>query len=72
MLVAVPVALGDDLGDLVVGHDRRGVVDEGDLVTDVGVGVGPEEVGQLHDVAVGVVVRTVGGCVDHVLSLLSW
>jgi len=61
----VAVSVGDDQFDSFVGDERRCVVDLGDLLTDRRVGVVAQEVGQLHDVAVGVVERSVGGREGH-------
>ena len=70
VLVTVPVAVADDHRDLLVGDERRGVAHLRDLVAHRGVGVVPQEVGQLHDVAVGVVERAMRWCVGHVGPVL--
>ena len=61
----VAVSVGDDEFDFFVGDERRGVADLGDLLANRRIGVVAQEVGQLHDVAVGVVERSVGRCVGH-------
>ena len=67
---SMPLAVGDDLIHLVVGDQRRGVADLGDLLADRRVGVVAQEVRQLHDVAVRVVERPVRWCVGHVCPVL--
>ena len=57
--------LGDQCRNLVVGHDRGGIADRSQLRGDIGVGVVEEEARELHDVTVGVVERSIGGCVSH-------
>ena len=62
---AVLATLGQDLCHLGIGHQRRRVANRFELLGHIRIGIVDQEVGQLHDVTVGVVELTVGRGVGH-------
>src|SRR5260370_32401242 len=65
VLLSMPPAARHDLRNFLIGDERRAVADRGDVVAQVRVSVLLEEIGKLHDMAVGVVHRAVVRCVSH-------
>ena len=65
MLLAVTPAARHDLRHFLVRDQRGAVADRGNLRAQFRIGIGLQEIRQLHDMAIGVVKCAIVGCVSH-------
>ena len=65
VIVAVTVPLLNNHGNLFIGYQRGGLTHQRNVVANIRVGVRAQKIGQLHDVAVGVIIGAASGGVRH-------